>query len=420
MGTIQYSDIDQPIWQSLLTRLRFFDDTYNCQDDADRSNCIDPRVGELLNKAAGQEQPDMSLLHEAEQRLMRILPVHVLDEDAHRKFGLGEQFGIEGVTKQKTRYEEAETEDAKRAIQFEITDNLQFYFVERLVWRDALLRANERLNRFAWRFIIPSFLIVAFLYLLPGYIEQFRKMLDEENGELVGRVLRCGVTGNSTQALEDCYARFHLMAVMWFGVIGAYFSRLIYFRQNSANMSRQALTTEFSREAFTMRLVLGLMGALVMYRLLKSEIVSGQFFPDLDARQFQFVDHGEVADASEKILEAPVSTSGPSAGTDRLIEEDTFSSDAPEDGTDPTDGAGGTDLPAPDDGDTEPLLPGQKVLVTEPPATDRAPIKKPNLPARMISADFAQLLVWSLLAGFSERLVPARFRTIEDKALGDS
>ena len=52
---------------------------------------------------------------------------------------------------------------------------------------------------------------------------------------------------------------------------------------------------------------------------------------------------------------------------------------------------------------------GQTITPFQPAASGKEPI-------RLISKDFAQLLVWSLLAGFSERLIPDRFRSIEETA----
>ena len=126
-----------------------------------------------------------------------------------------------------------------------------------------------------------------------------------------------------------------------------------------------------------LRLVLGLVGAIIMYLILKAEMIGGTLFPEWE--KFQFVD------APTELL---------SGGAEKVP------------------GTVGGDLGLSADGSIQPpeaQSTAQTITPFQPAASGKEPI-------RLISKDFAQLLVCSLLAGFSERLIPDRFRSIEETA----
>jgi hypothetical protein len=160
-------------------------------------------------------------------------------------------------------------------------------------------------------------------------------------------------------------ARYHLLLVLWFGAIGAFLSRIIAFQGALNTLDYDALIRDYSGWSIALRLIVGTIGALVGYFLIWGNLVGGELFPDWTGKGF-FVDMSAV----KRDLSAAVFTPG----------------DVPTRG-DPL--------------NTEPVV---RSLSEMKPAEDRVVV---------FSSDFAKLLVWSTLAGFSERLIPDRLSAVE-------
>jgi len=123
-------------------------------------------------------------------------------------------------------------------------------------------------------------------------------------------------------------AKFHLLAVLFFGAVGAFISRVTSFQSAIATFDYEAGARDYSAWGIVVRLMIGALMAMVLYLLLAGSFLSG----------------GHLLPAS--------------------VISDTWLTPV------------GTDA-----------------------------IFVPN-------AEFAKLLVWSLLAGFSERLIPDRLTEI--------
>ncbi|MER9227070.1 hypothetical protein NKI39_15800 [Mesorhizobium sp. M0664] len=132
---------------------------------------------------------------------------------------------------------------------------------------------------------------------------------------------------------------FGLGMVSAFGILGAYFSRVMRFQMNIQTFGFEDVVTEYQPRMLYVRLLYGMVGAFVLYFLLRSGIIGGTAFPDL-----------------EKI----------SVGEHVVWH------------------ANPTGVSAAHDGTMDP----SGLTILNP------------------TADLAKLLVWSFLAGFSERLVP--------------
>jgi hypothetical protein len=140
----------------------------------------------------------------------------------------------------------------------------------------------------------------------------------------------------------DLLAKFHMIAVLWFGLLGAYMSRMIAFQRVLTTVDYDTLETDFSVWSTAVRLIVGTLGALLMYFLIVGDLVGGQLFP-------QWPSEGFIA-----------------------------------------------------------------VMSVQKTATGVAATVVPVL--EVVSKEFAQLLIWSTIAGFSERLLPDRFAALEAAA----
>jgi hypothetical protein len=141
--------------------------------------------------------------------------------------------------------------------------------------------------------------------------------------------------------------RFDVVAVVWFGLIGAYLSQMFALHAVMKTIDYDALSNEFNVSAVVFRLMIGAIGALTMYFLIVGQFLGGELFPDWSG--------GSVVTRSAGAGEGEASVTIRRA----------------------TEGA------------------------ASPAATAKA--------VGRLSMEFAQLLIWSTIAGFSERLIPDRF-----------
>ncbi|MER8543840.1 hypothetical protein NKJ87_29065 [Mesorhizobium sp. M0027] len=144
---------------------------------------------------------------------------------------------------------------------------------------------------------------------------------------------------------------FGLGMVSAFGILGAYFSRVMRFQMNIQTFGFEDVMTEYQPRMLYVRLLYGMIGAFIFYFLLRSGIIGGAAFPDL----------GNISVGEHVVWQASESGVSPSSTHSKIM--------------DPS---------------------GLTILGP--------------------TADLAKLLVWSFLAGFSERLVPDTLDRTEARA----
>jgi hypothetical protein len=266
-------------------------------------------------------------LYEAEQRLVFLMSAEDLESEASRRFDEAGRIALPVAQILLAEFVKAGTGlERKRSLIFNLLDSLHYRYQKGTLDRRA--RQDTALNLAMFGFYV---LLVTSL----GFAALF-----------------------ATQTLE-VLGRFHVIAVLWAGLIGAYFSRIIAFQRAQAVIDYDELVKHYSWPITGVRLVIGAMGALMMYFLIKGNLVGGAFFPQILADNLIITDFSTCV---EKAIDASVSSV---AGT----------------------------------GAAAPARPNCT------PST--GPIK-----LQMISTEMAQLLVWSLVAGFSERLIPERLSNL--------
>lgn len=138
---------------------------------------------------------------------------------------------------------------------------------------------------------------------------------------------------------------FVLAAVASAGALGAFFSRAMRFQSDLPTLSFDLVIQNYVARMLRLRLLYGVIGAVVFYFFIRGSFVGGNLFPNLLP--------GMVSEQTTWMLHT--------------------------------------------------LVKGQTLDV--PTATDLSP-----------TSEFAKLLVWSFLAGFSERLVPDTLSQLEQKS----
>jgi hypothetical protein len=74
---------------------------------------------------------------------------------------------------------------------------------------------------------------------------------------------------------------FGLVMVAAFGLLGAYFSRIIMFQGQIVTLGFDDVMISYQARLLYVRLLLGMIAAFVFYFLLRSQIIAGSAFPDL-------------------------------------------------------------------------------------------------------------------------------------------
>jgi hypothetical protein len=397
-------------WRSLQIKLRRLNDAHNVG-----ATPADPAVAALIESFTPGSSTDIANLHEAEQRLFQLVPDPIVTAEFTGRIIEADTYQISGAATLKSEFSAATDPTLRRALLLRLIEELQRDHRQFRKDQGARESASERLSTAGRWIVLPTLALLVVLFagsslmsLAQGAFADGATAAQPNHG----RILRL-------------FAEYHLLAVCWFGVIGAYFSRLISFQQKSGEMGYRAIQAEFSAASIRLRLFVGVIGALIMYLIMKADMIGGLLFPNFE--KFTFLDEtslgalDQVAGGGDKPVDpTPATEAGPvPAATEcGLVPAATECGPVPaatECGQVPAATECG-EVPAATECGPVPAATDPPTGIPAPPQTGqpltaRAPEPAPRLP--LISSDFARLLVWSLLAGFSERLIPDRFAALE-------
>lgn len=146
---------------------------------------------------------------------------------------------------------------AKRRILQVVLRAIAERYAQQIEERRAREAAGERMVR-AGVLVIGGAILVTFLaYLGAGW----------------------GWWATTGMTMHAIIAKFHLAAVVTFGLIGALFSRLWAFRTHSEDMTWQDIDRDYRAAVLAVRLTIGGVSAYVFYHLIAAGMVGGNLFP---------------------------------------------------------------------------------------------------------------------------------------------
>lgn len=357
------------LWNSYKIGLDVLNSKLNRKDPdyAVERDPLDQQLDALL-ECPGKARPTWERLFEAERRLIPLMSDEMVQADALRKFARGREVGLPETEHLEAAFSASKSPAHKRALHEQMVDSLQVHHFRRELERVARKRTASNLNGLGIMLLLPTVVVMATLV----YQEQISTL-----------------------------AQYHIILVMWFGLLGAYLSRMIAFQSVIDEIRYDALVSGFSVWSVLVRLIVGAMGALIVYLMITGRLVGGDLFPNLTGASFfdqVKVNKKEVADGTLSLVEqvARAIGAGPDVGVTgfRSAVADTKPA---------------TDLM----NAKEAIGAASEVGVADLMATtaDAAAVN-----ANMFSAQFAKLLVWATIAGFSERLLPDRLANIEAMA----
>jgi hypothetical protein len=261
-----------------------------------------PARDATVDALLAEEPTTLYRLYEAEQRLALLMSDEEIEGNSEGLFARAALYRVPTLQVLQASFNQTQNPAIRRGNYVSLLSQLHRSHQQHLLDRRNRRKVAQMFNRVGASIIIVSAVVLSLLY-------------------LAGRI-------------DELLGGYHLLAVMFCGLIGAFLSRMIELQKVLATVGSEEIATEFSGFALALRLIIGTLGALVMYFLIVGEVIGGEFFPAWT-------------------VETPIWQGGDVA----------------------TDGGVGDFM--------------------------------------VVSSAFAQLLIWSLLAGFSERIIPDRFARME-------
>jgi len=328
-------------WENYRQNLIVLYDDVRAGDDS----LEDRRITQLIKET--DYQPDTprpgfleqwAALNEIEHRLFRLIDDTVLIEQVKRKFEAAEKEGVGRVAERRAAFEatltstEPDAPARRRAIAFALLDDLFVQYSYRFTVREKRMEVSRRLTRIGVGLIgIP----VVLLFLWP-FVDIVADWVNGEQGTsptpAPGSLL--GVDTEDEPEIFRWASREYaaFFVVMYFGIVGAFFSRLFIFARDLRSLTWKEMDGVYSTGALWVRLLTGAIAAVIVFFLMMGKILSGALFINGDFALWVL------------------------------------------------------------DGQGDPMIP---LRPTE---------------------DFARLVLWCTLSGFSERFLPDRLKEIDDSA----
>jgi hypothetical protein len=143
----------------------------------------------------------------------------------------------------------------RRAILAAVLDDLQWFYQQRILKRRALWKSASRLLTLG--IICLAVVTLPFLGFLFGKLTGSHRLVE----------------------LMEKFPNYGLFTVMSFGLLGAFFSRLVSF-QFSNDMTVEAAENRYGFKSLAIRCGVGVCGAVIVYYLLQTGFIGTNYKPD--------------------------------------------------------------------------------------------------------------------------------------------
>jgi len=238
------------LWEAYRIQLSVLNDAYNTDDPAKNRNNLpkDPKIDALIadpqSGGGRSSERTWERLYEAEQRLGRYLPDDLIASEAAKRFVEAEKLGVTSKDELKKAYDAATTPDGKRAVYLSLLDDVHFRYVKRGLDRRMRRIAAKRMNNFGG-VLLALLIVIVLAFMLV------------ENKSI---------------------ATAHIPVVIYFGALGAFFSRIASFQAKAATLDYDLIEQDFAAWAITVRLFIGSIAAAILYLLVLSKLIGGELF----------------------------------------------------------------------------------------------------------------------------------------------
>ena len=249
-------------WAAHMAGLRASYERHKTQGQKDASG----RIEELLDlKKTGKtaDPPDWNIPNEIEILLVQLKTGADLDVALDSAFLTAEKIGVPSFAILSKRREGVTDEGAKQALLAKLLRDTHNRFAERRLEREERWKAASRMARLG---ALLTGLVVAILIVL-GLEPDFT------------------FWGTAYKLDHLALARQNTIVCVFFGVLGAYLSRLIAFQNGSPKLSYDDLRYGYSGKYLFVRLLVGALSALIVYFVIAGRLIGGELFPqpeDLD------------------------------------------------------------------------------------------------------------------------------------------
>jgi hypothetical protein len=234
------------LWPVYKIALDIQNDRLNHGGDGSPQPARDPRIDVLLDP--NKSDATWETLYEAEQRLATMMKDTQVKAEATRRFLEADKLGVQSSKTLKANFDAAQTLEDRLANFLCLLDDLQFRYVKRALDRKTRKAIGKRLNYLGMILILP--LVFTLLYV---FFE------------------------NQSPAVT----KYHFIVVIYFGMIGAYLSRMYAFQDTADTLDYDQLTSNFPLWSVFVRLIIGVIGAI----LIVGGLLGGQLFPTVPIKE---------------------------------------------------------------------------------------------------------------------------------------
>lgn len=235
---------DLELLRAYLIQLKVLDDQLNRDQ---QGVAKDPSITALLSAARSD---GWFSLYEAEQRLAVLMTDDQIKAEAVRRFEEANRLGVASAPALHKQYQGTEIMAERRAVFTDLLDDVHFAYSKRRLDRSTR-KKSAQLFYVSGLFVLAPLLV---FLVLPFFFN---------------------ITSVPNHTAQ-------IAVVLYFGILGAYFSRIIAFQSSLDRLDYDTLVRDYSGWSLTIRLLTGLIGALLIYLLINSKLLDGTLFPETD------------------------------------------------------------------------------------------------------------------------------------------